>query len=220
MTTPWLRALGSRFVHLWWLKALGTTAFMTLFFWAYFALLRQPGNPPIVMPQLPLDAWIPLTPWAFSIYVSLWVYVSLAPALLNSFRTLVHYGVWVSAMCLFSLALFWLVPTQTPDFGVDWSLYPSLSFIKGVDAAGNACPSLHVGSAVFSAFWLHRVFTTVNAPAWLRWINVLHCTAIAWSTMATRQHVAWDVIAGAVVGTVFAWLSLRSLSAGRTPLKA
>lgn len=220
MTSSWLRALGSRFVYLWWFKALGTTAFMTLFFWAYFTLLRHPGNPPIVMPTLPLDTWIPLTPWAFSIYISLWVYVSLPPALLNSFRALVHYGAWVSAMCVFCLAIFWWVPTQTPDFGVDWSLYPNLSFLKDVDAAGNALPSLHVGSAVFSAFWLHRVFTTVNAPFWLRWINTLHCVAIAWSTLATRQHVAWDVVAGAVVGTLFAWLSLWTLDRSKTPVTA
>ena len=84
--------------------------------------------------------------------------------MISNLRALLHYGAWVSALCLFCLAIFWCVPTQTPVLDIDWSLYPGLSMIKGVDAAGNALPSLHVGSAVFSAFWLHRVFTTDQRP--------------------------------------------------------
>ncbi|WP_210731970.1 phosphatase PAP2 family protein [Hydrogenophaga sp. PAMC20947] len=220
MTTHWTRAIAHRMGTLWLLKMVGTAAFMTLFFWAYFTVLEHPLREPVVVPTLWLDAWVPLAPAAFAVYISLWVYVSLAPALISNLRALLHYGLWVSALCLFCLAIFWCVPTQTPVLDIDWSLYPGLSLIKGMDAAGNALPSLHVGSAVFSAFWLHRVLTTVNAPAWLRWINVVHCAAIAWSTMATRQHVAWDVIAGAAVGTLFAWLSLRSLQWGKAPIAA
>ncbi len=81
--------------------------------------------------------------------------------------------------------------------------------IKGVDAAGNACPSLHVGSAVFSAMWLRRLLSEIGAPRWLLAANILMCAAIAWSTVATLQHVTLDVIAGAAVGAAFGWMSLR-----------
>lgn len=212
MTAPWIRALGQRIACLWWLKGLGTTAFMTLFFWAYFTILANPANPPIEVPTLAIDRWVGLTPWAFAVYISLWVYVSLPPALLLSFRSLVHFGAWVSAMCLFCLLIFWWFPTQTPTLEIDWSAYPGLSLIKGLDAPGNACPSLHVASAVFTAFWLVRILRAVDAPLWLRWANPLHAVAIAWSTMATMQHVALDVIAGAGVGIVFAWASLRGFA--------
>lgn len=217
--TPWTRAIAQRIGVLWPLKAVGTSAFMALFFWAYFTVLEHPLRTPIVMPTTFIDHWVPLLPWSYGIYVSLWVYVSLPPALMANFRALLNFGLWVSAMCLFCLAIFWWMPTQTPQFDIDWSQHPGLSLIKGVDAAGNACPSLHVASAVFSAFWLQRMFRNVGAPAWLSWLSALQCAAISWSTLATLQHVAWDVLAGAVVGAAFAAASLWTAERGAHPVQ-
>jgi membrane-associated phospholipid phosphatase len=124
----------------------------------------------------------------------------------------------MSAMCAVCLVFFWFFPTQTPAFDVDWSLYPRLSTIKSLDATGNAFPSLHVASSVFSAIWLHQLLVTVTAPAWLRWLNAVQCLAITWSTMATLQHVALDVVSGVVVGLAFALLSLRATRRAAQPL--
>lgn len=208
----WIRQIISRIVILWPIKALGTMTFMAIFFWAYFWVLRNPIFPTTVMPLTELDAWIPFTPLAFTIYASLWVFVSLPPALLGSTRMLAVYSRWMTAMCLLCLGIFWLLPTGVPPAAIDWSLYPSVAFIKDTDAAGNACPSLHVASAVFSAFWLDRVLKVVGAPLVLRCLSGAYCLAILWSTMATRQHVAIDVLAGTVVGVVFAVLSLRHVT--------
>lgn len=218
-TLPWYRQLLARMGVLMPVKALGTMAFMVLFFWAYFAILRQPAaGEAWVMPLMPVDDWVPFTPLAYPFYVSLWVYVSLPPAFLGNFRMLALFGFWVSALCLFCLGMFWLFPTAVPAAGIDWSLYPELDRIKGLDAAGNACPSLHVGSAVFAAFWLEWILRRVGAPSWIRWGNGFHCLLIAWSTLATRQHVALDVLAGALVGGLFAGAALihaRKLAAVR-----
>jgi membrane-associated phospholipid phosphatase len=46
---------------------------------------------------------------------------------------------------------------------------------------------------------------------------VLLCLAILWSTMATRQHVFLDVLAGVLVGALFAILSLRQAGADTAP---
>lgn len=201
------------------LKAVGTTAFMYLFFRAYFELLESPRTIATVMPQIWLDDWVQFTPSAFPVYLSLWVYVSLAPALLGNLRALIGFGFWVAALCLTGLAIFWAWPTQTPTFNMDWSLYPGLALIKGVDAAGNAFPSLHVASAVFSACWLQRSLRELHSPAWVRWASALHCVAIAWSTMATLQHVALDVLGGTVLGLVFAAASLAHIrDTAPTPL--
>jgi membrane-associated phospholipid phosphatase len=189
--------------------------FMGLFFWGYFGVLRHPLFATTTMPLIWLDEWIPFTPLAFPAYVSLWVYASLAPALLANFRALAIFGTWMAALCLFALGIFWLFPTAVPAAGIDWSLYPQMAIIKDADASGNACPSLHVAAAVFSAFWLDRVFTTIGAPAILRGLSGLYCMAILWSTVATRQHVTLDVLAGTLVGTLFAVSSLRhALPAG------
>lgn len=205
----WTRQIVARLLYLVPLKAFGTMAFMALFFWGYFGVLRFPLAPATVMPQIAADAWIPFTPLAFPAYVSLWVYASLPPALLREFRTLALFGVWIAAMCLFCLGLFWLFPTAVPPSGIDWSLYPEMAVIKTVDTGGNACPSLHVAAAVFTALWLDRICLAIGSPAWLRWLNALQCLAILWSTVATRQHVVLDVVAGLVVGLAFALPALR-----------
>lgn len=209
----WYRQLLSRFVALWYLKAFGTMAFMVLFFQGYFWVLHHPAAAPLMMPTVVVDDWVPFMPQAFLAYVSLWVYVSLPPALMPNLRELIRYGLWVAALCLFCLILFWLAPTQTPVMDMDWSLHPQLAFLKGLDASGNACPSLHVASAVYSALWFNRIFRQVGAPPALRWLSVLHCVVIVWSTMAIRQHVFLDVVAGVAVGWAFAWLSLRRTKA-------
>jgi membrane-associated phospholipid phosphatase len=211
----WPRQLLARFVTLWYLKAFGTMAFMVLFFQGYFWVLHNPIAEPFMVPTLAVDDWVPFTPGAFAAYVSLWVYVSLAPALMPNLRELLRYGLWIAALCAFCLALFWVAPTQTPVTDIDWSQHPQLAFLKGLDASGNACPSLHVGSAVFSAFWFQRIFRQTGAPALLRWLSVLHCVVIVWSTMAIRQHVFLDVLAGALVGWAFAHLSLRQATSAR-----
>lgn len=214
----WHREFVRRIRTLWLLKAVGTSGFMVLFFWAYFAILENPTRQPILVPTMFIDDWVTMVPWSYAVYVSLWVYVSLAPALMPSFRALVWYSIWICALCVFCLIIFWWIPTQTPHFDVDWDLYPGLSLIKGVDAAGNACPSLHVASAVFTAFWLHAIFVQIGAPSWLRSLNALQCGAIAWSTLATLQHVAWDVLAGVAVGALFAWVSLQAARRGARPV--
>ncbi len=218
MTSPseraWPRQLLARFVTLWYLKAAGTTAFMVLFFMSYFWVLRNPSREPWTVPTLAIDTWVPFTPGAFAAYVSLWVYVSLPSALMPNFRELLRYGLWTGALCGSCLLVFWFLPTQAPMPDIDWSLHPQLAFMKGLDASGNACPSLHVGSAVYTAFWLRRIFSEVQAPPVLNLLSVLQCAVIVWSTMAIRQHVFLDVVAGALVGWVFAWLSLRRATSG------
>ncbi len=210
------RLLVHRLVLFWPLKAVGMSGFMTLFFWAYFEILNHPRTPPWVMPLTGPDHWVGLVPWAYPVYLSLWLYVYLAPSAMGNLRALVWYGVWVGAMCLFCLGIFWWFPTQTPVQTIDWTLHPGLSMIKGVDAAGNAFPSLHVASAVFSACWLQRVITQLRGARWLVLLSYAHCLAIMWSTLATLQHVALDVLGGTVVGLVFAALSLRHIQDTRS----
>lgn len=215
--TPWTHELRLRLTHLWLLKAAGTSAFMILFFQGYFFVMAEPARTPYVMPEIWLDHWVPLVPWAFWVYASLWVYVSLAPAMMGNFRGLLRFGAWVGLLCLSCLAVFWAFPTQVPAMPIDWSQYPGLSFVKGVDAAGNACPSLHVASAVFAAYWMHHLLRTMRAPrGWLAF-NAACCVAITWSTLATHQHVAIDAICGALVGWVFARLSLRAPALALSP---
>nr|WP_288120397.1 phosphatase PAP2 family protein [Thiomonas sp.] len=198
-----LRILGRHF----WLKSIGTTAFMLVFFAAYFYLLRHPDGHVTTMPLLALDRWIGFQPWALPIYLSLWVYVSLPPALMSSRSEIVGFGLRIGALCLIGLAVFYLWPTKVPPWSIDLARHPDFAALKGLDAGGNACPSLHVATAVFSAFWLDWMAPGLGFGARMRRLNMLWCLAIAYSTMAVKQHVAVDVFSGAALGAAVAWIT-------------
>lgn len=207
--TPWYRlAAAATGQHLL-LKSIGTPLFIGVFFAVYFYLLKQPAFPTTVMPITWLDGLIPFQPWAVYLYFSLWVYVSLPPALLATRRELSGYALVVAGTCLFGLIVFYFWPTAVPPADIDWARYPQVNFLKELDASGNAFPSLHVATAVFSGIWLHHLLRGFGAPRWIIISNTLWCAGIVYSTLATRQHVAVDVGAGLLLGALPAYASLR-----------
>ncbi|MBT2335064.1 phosphatase PAP2 family protein [Variovorax paradoxus] len=206
---PWTADIGLRIRRLFWLKAIGTTVFTWLFFIGYFHMLRNPAYPVVVMPLTALDHLIPFQPYTLGAYLSLWVYVGVAPGLQLSFRELVVYGLWIGALCLTGLGLFYFWPTQIPPLAIDASGYPGFAMLQGVDAAGNACPSMHVAVAIFTAIRLDHVLREARTPVFLRLANWLWFAAIAYSTLAVKQHVVLDALAGALLGMAFALPSLR-----------
>ncbi len=207
----WLREAGRRIKSHPLLKALAIPGFMAIFFVAYFLLLKYPLFPVTVMPITTLDRWIAFQPWALPLYASLWIYVCLPPALLNDKRQLLSY-LWAAiGLSLAAMLVFFFWPTATPQPDINWALYPSFSFLKSVDTVRNAFPSLHVAFAVFSFFWLARLLRQMGAGAIVHVLNVFWCLAILYSTLATRQHVAIDLYAGAVLGGAAFALHMRVL---------
>jgi membrane-associated phospholipid phosphatase len=209
VTTSWPAVAYDRFRRHFLLKLVGTTTFISVFFVGYFQVLHATGNEATVMPLTFIDDLVGFQPAALYAYVSLWVYVGLPQGLMHERRDLYAYCAWVGALCLTGLACFWLWPTAVPPATIDTSLYPGFGLIRGIDAAGNACPSLHVATAAFSAIWLDRLLAEIGAGWRMRGFIWAWFAAIAWSTMATRQHVSLDVAAGVLLAVVFAIPSLR-----------
>jgi len=206
---PWHRQAARVLLRHFYLKSIGTTLFISLFFGAYFYLLKHPAYPITVMPVTWPDNLIGFEPMALPVYFSLWVYVSLPPAFLATRQELYGYGMAIGLTCLAGLSIFYFWPTSTPPADIDWNGYPEMLFLKNMDASGNACPSLHVVTAFFSGIWLHHLLRRLGSPWWLLLINGGWCSAIVYSTLATRQHVAVDIAAGLLLGGLAAWLSLR-----------
>ncbi|MDX2111370.1 MAG: phosphatase PAP2 family protein [Verrucomicrobiota bacterium] len=200
----WRQQLLERWCTLWLLKLVGISGGMGLFFAVYFWVLNHPLGTVTTMPTMALDELIPFRSGALGLYLSLWVYVSLVPALTKNFRELGHYGLAALILSLLGLGIFFIWPTAVPITNIDWTLYPSIAFLKTHDASGNACPSLHVAFAVLSAFWFERIIREIQAPGYLRVLNWLWCLGIIYSTIATRQHVVLDALAGALLGTCIA----------------
>jgi membrane-associated phospholipid phosphatase len=201
----WQEELRHRLFAVWFWKALATTAGISAFFFAYFWVMRNPLDAVATMPLTALDHLIPIEPAAMPLYLSLWFYVSLTPALLRDGPALARYGLACFVLSALGLLIFLLWPSATPDFGVDWSRYPSMMFLKSVDTSGNACPSLHVAFAVFSGLWLNRLLRDIGLGTTAKALNFLWCIGIVYSTVAVRQHVALDVAAGAGLGALVAF---------------
>jgi membrane-associated phospholipid phosphatase len=208
-TQTWTADIGLRIRRHFALKLVGVTVFTWLFFIAYFHMLRFPAHPMTVMPLTALDLLIPFQPEALIAYFSLWFYVGVAPGLELTFRELVVYGLWVGALCLSGLGFFYFWPTQVPPLMAGATDFPGFAIMQGVDASGNACPSMHVAVAVFTAIRIEAVLRQARAPVPLRALNGGWVAAIIWSTLAVKQHVVLDAVAGALLGLAFAWPSLR-----------
>lgn len=194
---------------------LTTAGAIAVFFYAYFWVMRHPLSAVTVMPVTWVDELIGFQPLSFPLYAFLWVYISLGAALAKDLRELAALGMASLAMSLVGLAVFMFLPTRVPDFGIDWSLYPTMQFLKNVDATGNAFPSLHAAFCVFAAVVLHAQLKAIGAAHWLRAGNLLVGVGILYSTMATRQHVALDAVAGAVLGAAASLVYLRALGGRR-----
>ncbi|MGQ0700021.1 MAG: phosphatase PAP2 family protein [Panacagrimonas sp.] len=191
------------------LKTLAACLIAGGFFLGYFLLLKFPLWPVTLMPVTPIDRWIAFWPGALWLYVSLWPYVALAPGLLIDRRELLDYYLAMVALSLAGMLVFLLWPTASPGTTFDWTQYPPLGSIIAADDVGNALPSLHAAFAVFTAIWLDRLLRRANAPDWLRMLSAIWGCGIVYSTLATRQHVAVDVIAGVALGWVAAMLHAR-----------
>ncbi|GBU14646.1 hypothetical protein AwPolaro_00240 [Polaromonas sp.] len=183
--------------------------FIGVFFGAYFYLLKFPAYPTTVMPFTLMDQLFSFQPLSMPLYISLWVYVSLPPLLFGVRRELFDYALAMSATCLTGLIIFYFWPTTVPPADIDWALHPHIDFLKHMDDSGNACPSLHVATAIFSGLWLHHLLRRINGTSWVLLLNGLWCGGIIYSTLAMRQHVVLDVAAGLLLGGLAAWLSLR-----------
>ncbi|MFM9926379.1 phosphatase PAP2 family protein [Variovorax sp. H27-G14] len=202
---PWYQALAQRIATLWGVKMVGTTLGISGFFFIYFWVMHNPLSEPTVMPLTPMDHWVGVSNRAMLLYGSLWFYISLAPAFTRNKAELWACARDAALMAAVGLVVFWVFPTVVPAFAVDWAQYPALHFLKSADAGGNAFPSLHVAFAVFAAVQLHRQLRSVQAPAWARTVNMLWALGIAYSTLATRQHVLLDVLGGTLLAVVVSW---------------
>lgn len=213
-----LARLIDRITTRWLTKMVSNVLAILLFLGAYFWVLNYPRIEAFEMPLTALDRWIAFRPGAIVLYASLWLYVSLPLALLTRKHEMLAFGVAAICLALLGLTMFMIWPTTTPAFQIDWSQHPSSAFLKDLDGNGNACPSLHVAFSIFSAVWLQRLLRQMRANQWIQIANWIWCAAILYSTIATRQHVVLNVIAGAVLGYVVVAANLSWLDRTGTPI--
>lgn len=183
---------------------------MALFFAGYFWLLNNPFSEVTVMPVTGIDRFFGYHGGAWILYISLWIYVQLPPMLIERRRELLTLGATAALTSLVGFAFFYFWPTAVPATLADGAGSPLGSSIRKLDTTGNSCPSLHVAFSVYTAVWLENFLRQRRGGAVLaRWLSVVWCLGIVYSTMGVKQHVFIDTIPGAVLGLAGGWLQVR-----------
>ena len=155
-----------------------------------------------------VDASVPFVPGTVWIYFSDYVLVAAAFMLQNSWPEVRRYVKTYLALLLVGAVIHLSWPTVFPReaFPLDGASFSAraLATLRGVDAATSCLPSMHVAGSYLAAFslWRHRPAVFGGFLAW--------ATAIAVSTLTTKQHYLVDIFAGlllaAAIALVFFWI--------------
>jgi membrane-associated phospholipid phosphatase len=204
-----------------WREKLALTLALNLFFWVPYSLLsRHEVFPARAIPLTWFDAAVGFSPdpWGW-IYLSQFLYTGTIPWLIAPRADIRKYVVGLSLMCGTSFLIFLFFPVRAPrpePFGPG----SALSFIAQYDGGLNAFPSLHAAFMIYTFALGWRLFGG-RLPRWLIVGAVLWGVLILYATLATKQHFAWDLIAGALLGYLsdrFAWRGAHCRTAPSTIL--
>jgi len=215
-STPLSTALVSRLRSNLGLKLFLLLALPSVVTAAYLAVQRTIIFPTRSVPSNWLDHAIPFQPrWVWA-YLSLYLLNPIGPLLTRSRKDLLQYAYGILFLFAAGLLCCAMLPVAgpRPAASAAYWLYDRLILI---DRAYNSFPSLHAACAVYAVLYapyasrdssrgaLRKVLLSI---AWL-WTGL-----ILYSTIATRQHFAIDL----VPGIFLAWLAQR-LFFGRKAVK-
>ncbi|OGV67548.1 MAG: hypothetical protein A3K19_13375 [Lentisphaerae bacterium RIFOXYB12_FULL_65_16] len=203
---PPARTLARRVAAHWRFKLFVGTALTVAFLALYLLLQRHTIRPATLMPLSALDRWIGFRPGAAVLYESLWLYIPIGPWLLTRRAELDSYCRILAVMSCAGFAVFLLWPTCVPRPATppDCHMFRILTLIDG---PGNACPSMHAAVAVFSGACVHTVCGWLGDRGYFRALSWVWCAGILYATLATKQHVAVDLVSGCALGALgaLAW---------------
>ncbi len=180
---------------------LGLTAGICL---PYFGLQAAAWSPARTMPTTPLDAWVGFEPAWAPIYLSICALVPLFPLLTRERESLLRFARGLVWLCVPCFVVFLLVPVEGPSRAGLGSA-GSYAWLISVDTTRNAFPSLHAGLTVYCFLYGWRALgSRLAQPARSAFLlaSVAWGAAILFSTLATKQHWALDIAAGALLAVV------------------
>ena len=196
----------------WRLKLVLLVVFNAIFWTGYQVLARHVFFPLRAVPVTWLDRAVPFapTPWAW-VYLSQFLFTGPLPLLLTTREDIRRYSVSLAAMSSAGFAVFFFFPTPGPR-PADLGGSVAMEWIAAGDGALNALPSLHAAFVVCMSALAWRMFGRAH-PLRVVAVAVAWGGAILFSTLATKQHYALDLVAGAALGWLADWLAWRGASA-------
>lgn len=165
--------------------------------------------PPQYLPMTRIDYIVPFVPWTVWIYISEFALFISVYVLTKDMANTNKYLYSFLALQTASVFIFWVWPTTYPRhlFPLPDDLNSLTRFVftqlRETDTPANCAPSLHVSSCYLSAF-IFLDEQKKKFPFFLLW-----ATAIAVTTMTTKQHYLVDVILGFGMAVTFYWVFHR-----------
>lgn len=175
------------------------------------ALLYLPANhfhlfPPKLLPFWWIDRAVPFIPETVWIYTSEYIFFVVVYLTCKDMVNLNKYFYSFLVLQISSVIIFWLWPTTYPRelFPLTSDLDPwthsLFTALRATDTPANCCPSLHVSSVYLSSF-IFLDDQKKKFPFFFLW-----GTAIALTTLTTKQHYLVDVIAGLIMAFIAYWV--------------
>lgn len=140
----------------------------------------------------PVDQAIPFMPWTGWIYTSIYFFPLLIAFALKDLRNLRNAILCAGIVSVVCNLFYFFLPTvyPRPDFTINsWTDFP-MAFVHIVDNPYNCFPSAHVAFAFIACFSMEK------ENKFLGQLLLLAAILVSLSTLTTKQHYFWDVIAG------------------------
>lgn len=180
------------------LKVVMTVVLLVAFSVPYFTLQRFPLRAPRVLPLSALDLLVPFRPEWTIVYQSLYLLMPATAWLADSATGLMRYARGFLALSAAGFLVFLFFPVVGPRPAHDaQGLY---ALVVRYDTPLNSFPSLHVALAVYSWLFARRLAAGASRAAQvLVAVAAVWTVAIAYSTLATKQHYAVDLAPGVLL---------------------
>ncbi len=150
------------------------------------------------LPLTPLDWRMPFLPWTGWIYSFVYFFPLVLVVVikdLGNLRSALLCALVTSTLCnlvFFFYPTIYPRPTDSLEGLINWPL----KIVQLLDTPANCFPSAHVAFAFISAFYMekeHRLWGQAM---------IFAAVLISISTLTTKQHYTWDVVAGYVLARV------------------
>ena len=208
-----------------WKTKAAMSAGLTLFFCVpYFTLQHLPLLPARTLPLSAIDRAIAFDPrWVWA-YQSAYLLLTIVPWMVTARADLRRYARGFLLLSSVGFAFFLLLPVRGPRPDVEAADVMS-RILHWYDRPLNSFPSLHVGLAVYTVLFAARV-SRGRMPTAARWWLVsaawLWTALVAYAALATKQHYAIDLPAGALVAYACHWWTWhhmqRSMAHAESPM--
>lgn len=168
--------------------------------------------PPRLLPLSWVDTVVPFLPGSVWLYISDYLFFAAVYITCKDMMNLNKYFYSFLFLQVISVVIFWSWPTTYPrdlfplPNDLDPITYFAFNTLRVADTPANCCPSLHVSGVYLSAF-IFLDDQRKKFPFFFVW-----GTAIAVSTLTTKQHYLVDVVTGFLMALTTYWIFHRFVS--------